>query len=391
MKRTIKAALAALLAALLLCACASRPTITVPAWQQQYSLGVRYLSEGNYEEAIIAFTAAIEINPRLAEAYRYRGDAYILSGETAENLAAAQADYLEAAELDASLTEAWLGLADTQIRQGAFDDALESLRAAADSAPGDQTAADKLSQAEEGRFTDSSGEDRRVPVYGEDGEIAEYVYVRRVEAADEAELLAAVETGEPMIIQLEGRDYMVGCLWLYEHPYLVLQGTEGTQLLSADGEDTILYAADCGYVGLRNITMGHALGEEPMSCMAGVLYLYNSDADLQSCDLFGCGLQGLAAYECTVTARDSVIRDCSMNILEASRATLTFENCAFTGNGYQYPMDTALLLGMEAELTFTGCSFENNKNPGFYYDDPDSGSTVTLEDCTAANNAWGRM
>ena len=31
-------------------------------WQEQYDLGVRYLSEGNYEEAIIAFTAAIEID-----------------------------------------------------------------------------------------------------------------------------------------------------------------------------------------------------------------------------------------------------------------------------------------------------------------------------------------
>ena len=30
-------------------------------WQEQYDLGVRYLSEGNYEEAIIAFTAAIEL------------------------------------------------------------------------------------------------------------------------------------------------------------------------------------------------------------------------------------------------------------------------------------------------------------------------------------------
>ena len=35
-------------------------------WQEQYDLGVRYLTEGNYEEAIIAFTAAIEIDPNRA-------------------------------------------------------------------------------------------------------------------------------------------------------------------------------------------------------------------------------------------------------------------------------------------------------------------------------------
>ena len=37
-----------------LCACGQS---TEEKWQEQYDLGVRYLSEGNYEEAIIAFTA----------------------------------------------------------------------------------------------------------------------------------------------------------------------------------------------------------------------------------------------------------------------------------------------------------------------------------------------
>ena len=37
-------------------------------WQEQYDLGVRYLSDGNYEDAIIAFTAAIEIDPKKPQA-----------------------------------------------------------------------------------------------------------------------------------------------------------------------------------------------------------------------------------------------------------------------------------------------------------------------------------
>ncbi len=56
-----------------------------PTWQEQYDLGVRYLEEGNYEEAIIAFTAAIEIDPR-AESYLGRGQAYMLSGGTEETV-----------------------------------------------------------------------------------------------------------------------------------------------------------------------------------------------------------------------------------------------------------------------------------------------------------------
>ena len=50
-------------------------------WQEQYDLGVRYLSDGNYEEAIIAFTAAIEIEPKLAEAYIGLANTYLAMGE----------------------------------------------------------------------------------------------------------------------------------------------------------------------------------------------------------------------------------------------------------------------------------------------------------------------
>lgn len=54
------------------------PTETQEAsdWQSQYELGLRLLGEGKYEEAVIAFSAAIEIEPKRAAAYMARGDAY---------------------------------------------------------------------------------------------------------------------------------------------------------------------------------------------------------------------------------------------------------------------------------------------------------------------------
>lgn len=50
-------------------------------WQEQYDLGVRYLSEGNYEEAIITFAEVIKINPKCAEAYIGIADAYQAMGD----------------------------------------------------------------------------------------------------------------------------------------------------------------------------------------------------------------------------------------------------------------------------------------------------------------------
>lgn len=107
-------------------------------WQEQYDLGVRYLSEGNYEESIIAFTAAIEIDPKRAEAYMRRGDAYVKSGETEENLAAAQGDYEMAIELDQTNADAYLGLADVYIRQGDYDMALEILQQGSEKVSNDE-------------------------------------------------------------------------------------------------------------------------------------------------------------------------------------------------------------------------------------------------------------
>ena len=66
-----------LLVILLLCGCGE----AAKSWQEEYDLGVRYLSEGNYEEAILAFEAAIEIDPKRAEAYLSLADVYVAQGD----------------------------------------------------------------------------------------------------------------------------------------------------------------------------------------------------------------------------------------------------------------------------------------------------------------------
>lgn len=134
MMRKLLGLLIVLTLSLCLCACsAAQPDAPgeepsqAPTWQEQYDLGVRYLSEGNYQEAVLAFTAAIEIDPKQAPAYVGRGDAYVGLGETEENLAAAKTDYETAIELDETSTEAYLGLADVYIRQGEYEKAQETL------------------------------------------------------------------------------------------------------------------------------------------------------------------------------------------------------------------------------------------------------------------------
>lgn len=94
-------------------------------------MGVRYLSEGNYEEAIIAFTAAIEIDPKQAPAYVGRGDAYVGIAETltpqSEEYVQAEADYLAAIEIDASIAEIYEKLADLYLKVGDTEKAIAIL------------------------------------------------------------------------------------------------------------------------------------------------------------------------------------------------------------------------------------------------------------------------
>ena len=105
-----------------LCSCGQS---TEAQWQEQYDLGIRYLSEGNYEEAIITFTAAIEIDPNRVEAYMGRGDAYVGSGETDDNLAVAQADYEKALNLDEDNVEIYSKLADIYLLRGDVQSAIQ--------------------------------------------------------------------------------------------------------------------------------------------------------------------------------------------------------------------------------------------------------------------------
>ncbi len=48
-------------------------------YEEQLDLGIRYLSEGNYEQASVAFNEAIEIDPKIVDAYVQLADAYIES------------------------------------------------------------------------------------------------------------------------------------------------------------------------------------------------------------------------------------------------------------------------------------------------------------------------
>lgn len=49
-------------------------------WQEQYDLGIKFVNEAKYEEAILSFTKALEIDPKQPVVYIRLADAYIAAG-----------------------------------------------------------------------------------------------------------------------------------------------------------------------------------------------------------------------------------------------------------------------------------------------------------------------
>ena len=108
--KRITALLLAAILLLSLAACGGKGT-----WQEQYDLGTRYLNEGNYQEAVIAFEAAIEIDPKRPEAYLGAAEAYIAADDIDAAIAILEKGY--AATNDDSLKNRL-----DEIKSGTFSD-----------------------------------------------------------------------------------------------------------------------------------------------------------------------------------------------------------------------------------------------------------------------------
>ena len=154
MKKSLFSVVLALVLILSLCGCGKKDGGAT--WQEQYDLGVRYLSEGNYEQAIIAFTAAIEIDPKRVDAYVGRSDAYLGQGSADEYLSAAFTDFETALSLDDTNADAYLGMAEVYIAREQFDEAMEILHQGVEKT-GDQRLTDRLAELEDGNISDYWG------------------------------------------------------------------------------------------------------------------------------------------------------------------------------------------------------------------------------------------
>lgn len=131
MYKVLKKKMSLLLAVMLflLAGCAEKPK----TFEGQYDLGVKYISEGNYKQAVIALSAAIEIEPNSAIAYLNRGNAYYGQHMMDEAIG----DYSTAIDLGIDTSEVYINSTQLYIDQKMYASALEACKKGLDKFPDD--------------------------------------------------------------------------------------------------------------------------------------------------------------------------------------------------------------------------------------------------------------
>lgn len=114
-------------------------------------------------------------------------------------------------------------------------------------------------------------------------------------------------------VYLEAKTYQISnCLYIENMSNLSIIGLPGTKLILDNGYDTVIYAEDCAHLTLGNLTMGHNQSLTfPEGCTDGVMEIADSNVVMMDCDLFGCGVHGIGAYDSDITLDHCTIRDCS--------------------------------------------------------------------------------
>lgn len=221
------------------------------SWQEQYDLGVRYLSEGNYEEAIIAFTAAIEIDPKRPEAYLGAAEVYIVQGgfDAAEDI----------------------------LRQGLalIDDA--SLRA-------------RLEELESGNVKDYLGRTTKYTGYNADGSIQSYAVYTYDENGDYERISYGANGNILGYEMLRSADTVEGGYERQVEIYDSERVMTGREVLSYDASGRVIRSSS--YDGEGNLSSYSVRDYDENGFMTASYFYVPSDDNFRSYSLFSYGNNG---------------------------------------------------------------------------------------------------
>ena len=154
---------------------------------------------------------------------------------------------------------------------------------------------------------------------------------------------------------------------------LTIKGTNGAALIVAPRYAYILSFRNCHEIEINNLTIGHT---DEGYCQGGVLEFNNcQDIQIDRCDLYGCGIEGITATNTTdLDCTKTIIRDCSYSIMTATGCfNLKFTDCDF----YRCKEYGLVNLRNNSNTSFVRCRFSQNKSTLFVVEN----TNIDLREC----------
>lgn len=159
---------------------------------------------------------------------------------------------------------------------------------------------------------------------------------------------------------------------------IIGDGDTMSKIITEPRYSNLIRFENCHNIFLVNLCIGHT---EAGDCMGGVLRFEDcSNIKVNSCDLYGCGVEGITAYNTQdLELRSSVIRDCSLSIMELVHCSnFNFVDSKFYNNG-QYG---CFKINDDCKaVKFEKCEIRDNRSVLFMIDSP-----VLFKECSISHN-----
>lgn len=153
----------------------------------------------------------------------------------------------------------------------------------------------------------------------------------------------------------------------------VLGVTEGSSELVVQNDSFVLAFENCRNLDLHNLTIGHE--RSGGKCSSAVLGFSScTNILLTSCELYGCGTEGLTLSRVArFEVRSSTIRDCTLGIMSIQHAkNVVFKKCLFLRNGKLYGIEVR----HSYDVLITDGIFRGNQVEGDLFEATASGKVV---------------
>ncbi len=127
-------------------------------------------------------------------------------------------------------------------------------------------------------------------------------------------------------IELSDKAFILDGITNFE---IIGNANEPIKITTQNTENTVITIQKSRDITLKNLSIGH--WPDVGYCHGNVLDIVRSDViKIYDCDLFGSGVIGINMDHATAWCYDTVIRDCSEDILEDDyHSSLVFSNCTF--------------------------------------------------------------